>query len=134
MAENVLTLVKHWIALLDAAEHLRQTADPCDPCAMKRVGMAIDSLFRFEHTLTDTQRERARRTLWLRDKCEPLPADTTEWQRCRCRRCLLFRRLGRLSQAPSTPLASVHSPAPFQEPLLLPHTEASQGDPSPCIS
>jgi hypothetical protein len=134
MSENVVTLVNRWIALLDAAEHLRQTADPRDPCAMKRVGMAIDSLFTFEHTLTDTQRARARRALWLRDKAEPLPPDTTEWQRCRCRRCLLSRRLGRVSQAPSTLPASVHIPAPVQESLPLPHTEASQGEPVPCIS
>lgn len=47
MSENTPTLVRKWIALLDAAEYLMQTAEPHDPCAMKRVGMAIDSLFRF---------------------------------------------------------------------------------------
>lgn len=134
MTEPDLPPVDRWIALLDAAEHLCQTADPHDPGAMKRVGMAIDRLIHFEHTLTDAHREHARRTLWLRDKCEPVPSDTTEWQCCRCRRCLLSRRLGRLSQAPSTPQASVHILAPMQEPLPLPHTEASQGEPLACIS
>jgi hypothetical protein len=110
MAETTPTLVKRWIALLDAAEHLRQTADPHDPCAMKRVGMAIDSLFRFEHTLTDAQRERARRTLWLRDRLEPLPADTRAWRRCRCRSCLLTRCLGKMPQAASTLPASDDTP------------------------
>jgi hypothetical protein len=135
MAESSLTLVRKWIALLDAAEHLRQSADPHDPCAMKRVGMAIDALFRFEHTLSDAQRERARRLLWQRDKAAPLPADTSEWQHCRCRRCRFTRftcRLGGSSQAVPPPLASGHLPAPVGEPLSPPPHEATQGDLFPC--
>jgi hypothetical protein len=132
MAENARTQVSKWIALLDAAEHLCQTADPRDPCAMKRVGMAIDSLFRCEHTLTDAQRERARRTLWQRDRAEPLPADTSEWQHCRCRPCRFTRRLGRFLQAAATPPASGYIPAPVEELASPSQTETTQGDLFPC--
>jgi hypothetical protein len=132
VAESSPALVRKWIALLDAAEHLRQSADPHDPCAMRRVGRAIESLFRCEHTLTDSQRERARRILWQRNRGEPLPADTTEWQHCRCRHCCFTRRLGRFPQAPATPSASGYIPAPVEEPASLSQTETPQGDPFPC--
>ena len=89
-----------WIALLDVAEEVRAAASPLDPVGMRKGSQAIDSLFLFEHTLTATERRLARTLLWQRDHLDPLPEDTTAWERCRCRRCL---REGRIRTAPVAP-------------------------------
>jgi hypothetical protein len=118
--------VKRWIALLDAAELLRQSAQPHDPAAMRRAGRAIDSLFRFEHLLTDDERERARRTVWQRDKVTPLPSDTSEWQHCRCMTCRLAReglrvQIDRSLFQPQEPPVAIPEPQPQPEQgVLLP--------------
>ena len=91
-------IVRTWIALLDSAEVLHRTAPSRDPGACGRVHIAVDLLLRFEHSMTDAQRELARRTVWLRDNPEPFPDDTTAWGHCTCPACHLTRRLARLRQ------------------------------------
>jgi hypothetical protein len=118
---------KRWIALLDAAEYLRQSAQPHDPAAMRRAGRAIDSLFRFEHLLTDDERERARRTVWQRDKVDSLPADTTEWRNCRCTSCRLAREGVRVHID-----RSLFQPQPAVAAIPVPQPQPDQGVFLPC--
>lgn len=91
MAEILDPMVRAWITLLDSAEVLRRTAPGRDPGACDRVGKAVDLLLKHEHTMTDAQRELARRTVWLRDNPEPLPEDRATWGRCTCPQCALAR-------------------------------------------
>ena len=79
-----------WIALVDAAEHLRLLVLPTLG-AMAQVSAAIDALLTHEHTLTDTQRQTARERLWLRDQPDPCPLARAWWAACQCRRCTLAR-------------------------------------------
>ncbi|MBA2680742.1 MAG: hypothetical protein H0U76_20395 [Ktedonobacteraceae bacterium] len=93
MTEILDPMVRAWITLLDSAEVLRRTAPGRDPHACDRVGLgqAVDLLLRHEHTLTDAQRELARRTVWLRDNPDPLPDNRVTWGRCNCPTCTLAR-------------------------------------------
>ena len=91
MPDTLDAIVRTWISLLDSAEVLRRAASGRDPHACDRVGKAVDLLLRHEHTMTDTQRELARRTVWLRDNPEPLPDDRATWGRCNCPPCTLAR-------------------------------------------
>lgn len=98
MIDSVDPIVRTWIALLDSAEVLRCTASGRDPGAWGRVHIAVELWLKHEHTLTDAQRDLARRTVWLRDNPEPLPADTSTWGQCICPSCQLARLLARLRQ------------------------------------
>jgi hypothetical protein len=92
-----------WVELLDRAEALMRDSDPNDPCAQRAAARAITSLFLYEHQLTHRARRRAREFVWLRDRpAVPLPgADVRqEWERCRCRTCLVEHVLGRPSIVP----------------------------------
>ncbi|MBA3824324.1 MAG: hypothetical protein H0X24_10580 [Ktedonobacterales bacterium] len=91
-------IVRTWIALLDSAEVLLRTAPGRDPGAFDRVGIAIDLLLKHEHTMTDAQRELARRTVWVRDNPESIPDDRSTWGRCTCPTCRLARRLTQAHQ------------------------------------
>ena len=81
-----------WIALVDAADHLRCMVLPTLG-AMAQVSTAIDALLTHEHTLTDTQRQTARERLWQRDHADPLPTPLARvwWAVCQCRSCTLAR-------------------------------------------
>jgi hypothetical protein len=95
--------IRRWVDLLDRAEALIGDADPEDPFAQRTAGRALASLFLYEHLMTPRARRRAREYVWRRDRRDqPLPEWTSrqEWGRCRCRRCVLERVLGRLSVIP----------------------------------
>ncbi|MBA3826297.1 MAG: hypothetical protein H0X24_20650 [Ktedonobacterales bacterium] len=98
MSDTLDPIVRTWIALLDSAEVLLRTAGGRDPGAFDRVHIAVDLLLKHEHILTAAQRELARRTVWLRDNPEPLPADTSTWGHCHCPACLLDAQLARARQ------------------------------------
>lgn len=101
--------IHRWAALLDRAEELMRDYDLDDPCAQRTAGRAIDSLFRYEHQLTPETRRAAREFVWRRDRADqPLPDATArrEWERCRCRACLVERVLHRPSVVPPTAIAA----------------------------
>lgn len=124
MPESARSLAKRWIALLDAAEFLMESAHPRDPVAMRRVERAIDSLFTFEHTLDEAQRVLARTLLWQRDRGDlPSPERMATWGRCRCRHCLIVSRRAGIVPALAVPLAPASVPV-----LVAPEPPPTQGD------
>jgi hypothetical protein len=120
--------VARWVALLDRAEHLRQDSPSDHPTVERQIARAIDSLFRYEHQMVPATRRQAREYLWQRDRAEPLPPpqQRTEWQRCRCRKCLLARLMQRPAIAqqlgPSAPGGADPVTAPVTPPALAPAT------------
>jgi hypothetical protein len=89
--------VDRWIALLDRAEQLRRDSRSDHPTVERQIARAIESLFLYEHQMLPAARRQARAYLWQRDRTEPLPPSQqrTEWERCRCRKCLLARLMQR---------------------------------------
>jgi hypothetical protein len=95
--------VRRWVDLLDRAEALIGDADHENRFAQRTAARALASLFLYEHQMTPHARRRAREYVWRRDhSSQSLPAwpSRQEWERCRCRRCLLARTLGRSSAIP----------------------------------
>jgi hypothetical protein len=85
--------VARWVALLDRAEQLRRDSPSDHPTVERQIARAIESLFLYEHQMLPAARRQARAYLWRRDRTEPLPPSQqrAEWERCRCRKCLLAR-------------------------------------------
>jgi hypothetical protein len=103
--------IRRWVDLLDRAEALIGDADHENPLAQRIAGRALASLFLYEHQMTPRAR-RACEYVWRRDRCGQLLPEwlsRQEWERCRCRRCLLERTHGRSSVIPLASKVAIES-------------------------
>jgi hypothetical protein len=120
-----------WIALLDRAEQLQQEgldSEPVHPTLQRQIARAIDSLFLYEHQMLPAARRQAREYLWQRDRTEalPPPQNRAEWERCRCRTCLLARLMQRPAVAQQLERSTAEdaqpnpAPTPAAAPAVVP--------------